>query len=148
MIVRFERKLKPITGRLDIAPFAGVCLLLILFLTLHSRLAPPPGIQIRLPESASASPMGAANLTLVVAVDREEVLYYDHQVIKEPDLKLRLTARVREAKEPVAVLVQADEAVRQAAVVRVAAIARAAGAQEVVIATRPPLFPPPAPAKK
>lgn len=148
MILRFERRLKPITGRLEIAPFVGVCLLVILFLTLQSQLAPPPGIRIRLPESATAAPMGAVSLTLVVAVDREEVFYYDHQAIKEEDLKLRLTARIKETREPVTVLVQADEAVRQAAVVRVAAIARAAGAQEVVIATRPPLFPPPAPAKK
>ena len=42
--MKFARNAKPFTGQLDVAPFAGVFFLLILFLVLNSSLVPPPGI--------------------------------------------------------------------------------------------------------
>jgi len=53
-----------------------------------------------------------------------------------------LAAKVPAAKEPLTLLVQADESVRQARIVRLAGLAREAGLREVLIATRPPLFTP------
>jgi biopolymer transport protein ExbD len=139
--MKYRRHLRVFSGRLDFAPFAGVFFLLVLFLLLHSYLAPPPGLRIQLPAAESPSLPGTANPALVVSVDRNEQFYFDHQAVRPGELQARLAAKARHSREPVTLLVQADEAVRQAAIVRLAALARAAGIREVLIATRPALFP-------
>jgi len=139
--MRYPRRLRVFSGQWDFAPFAGVLFLLVLFLLLHSYLAPPPGLRIKLPVAEFPSLPGAANPVLVVSVDRSEQYYFDHQAIRQGELQARLAAKARHSSEPVTLLVQADEAVRHAAIVRLAALARAAGIREVLIAARPPLFP-------
>ena len=145
--MRFPRNLRPFTGQLDVAPFAGVLLLLVLFLLLHSSIAPAPGIRIRLPgvESADVTPPTPG---LVVSIDQQELWYFEHQAVQEHELRDRLAARIREGRRPPTLLIQADEAVRQTAILRLAAIARAAGVREVVLGTRPVVFPPTTPAAK
>ena len=49
--MKFHRSVYPFIGQLDIASFAGVCFLLILFLLLHSAFLPAPGVHIRLPRA-------------------------------------------------------------------------------------------------
>jgi biopolymer transport protein ExbD len=138
--VKHPRKLKPFTGRLDLAPFAGVFFLLVLFLLLQSPLAPAPGLRLELPVVELPSPPASTGPTLVVTVDRNGLVYFEHQVIRDNDLRERLAAKVKLSRDPLALLVQADESVRQAVVVRLAGLARQAGIREIVIATRPPLF--------
>ena len=139
--MRFPRNLRPFTGQLDVAPFAGVLLLLVLFLLLHTSIAPTPGVRIRLPavEGVDAS---APTPALVVTIDQQELWYFEHQAVQEHELKDRLAARIREGRRPPTLLIQADESVRQTAILRLAAIARAAGVREVVLGTRPVVFPP------
>ena len=142
--MRYPRNLKPFTGQLDGASFAGVFFLLTLFLMLHSYLAPPTGVRLRLPQVDLPNPPGLTHPLLVVAMDRDDQLYFDHQIIKETDLRTRLEERARQSKEPVTLLLQADESGRLGALTRVMAMARQAGIREVVVAARPPLFPAPA----
>ncbi len=139
--MKFPRNAKPFTGQLDVAPFAGVFFLLVLFLLLNSSLAPPPGIRIQLPTADVPELPGVRRPALTVTVDRAEVLYFDHQVVSEADLLRHLRERARQSKEPLTLIVQADEAVKYPAVVRLAALARQAGIYDVLIATRPPLLP-------
>ena len=138
--MKYPRNAKPFTGQLDVAPFAGVFFLLVLMFLLHTYLVPPPGISIDLPV-ADASGAGGAHPSLVVTVDRAEQFYFDHQAIRESDLRVRLAAKAHLSPEPLTLLVQADGSVRHAAIVRLGALAREAGIHKVVIATRPPLFP-------
>lgn len=140
--MKYARNLKPFTGRLDLAPFAGVLFLLVLFLLLHTSLAPPPGLRVQLPTvDVSEAPVGSG-LSLVVTVDQNELVYFEHQVIRDDDLRAKLAAKVAQSGGPLALLVQADESVKHAAIVRLAALARQAGIRDVVIGTRPPLFSP------
>ena len=139
--MKFARNAKPFTGQFDVAPFAGVFFLLVLFLVLNSSLAPPPGIRIQLPAANLPEMPGTWRPAVTVTVDRSEVLYFDHQVVTAADLLKRLAERVHQSKEPLTLVIQADEGVKWPAIVRVAALARQAGVADVLIATRPPLLP-------
>ena len=139
--MKFARNAKPFTGQLDVAPFAGVFFLLILFLVLNSSLVPPPGIRIQLPVANLPEMPRIWRPTVTVTVDRSEVLYFDHQVVTAADLLKRLAERVHSSKEPLTLFIQADEGVKYPAIVRVAALALQAGVADVLIATLPPLLP-------
>jgi len=138
--MRYQRNLKPFTGRLDFAPVAGVLFLLVLFLLLQTSLAPVPGLRVELPTVALDQAAGPGPI-LVVTVDQHELVYFEHQVIDDEELRERLAARTAQSSEPLSVLVQADASVKHTAVVRLAALAREAGVGNIVIGTRPPLFP-------
>ncbi len=139
--MRFPRKVRPFTGQLDVAAFLSVLFLLVLFLLLHSSLAPTPGVRIQLPTVAVAGPTSPNGLPLVLVLDQREQAYFERQAVTLEELRGQLTARTHATTEPVTLLVQADETVRHAALLRVSAVAMEAGVREVVVATRPPLFP-------
>ncbi len=139
--MRYQRNLKPFTGRLDVAPVASVLFLLVLFLLLQTALAPVPGLQIQLPTVGLQDQPAPRGPFLVVTVDQHELVYFEHQVIGDEELRERLAAKSEQSREPLALLVQADASVKHAAIVRLAALARQAGIREIVIGTRPPLFP-------
>lgn len=138
--MRFPRHVKPFTGTLNLNPFAGLFFLMVLLLALQTSIAPVPGIRIELPAAAPAPASDDPAPTLVVAIDRNELVYFRHQVVPEADLLEALRSQMR-AGEPVpALLIQADESVRHGAVLRVENVARAAGIRTVLLATRPSLF--------
>jgi biopolymer transport protein ExbD len=62
-------------------------------------------------------------------------------VIGDEELKARLAAKSEQSRHPLSLLVQADASVKHEAIVRLAALARQAGIRDIVIGTRPPLFP-------
>ena len=139
--MKHPRNLKPFTGRLDVAPFAGVFFLLVMFLLLQSPLAPLPGVRIQLPSVDSRSLPGVANPAVVVAVDRLGLIYFHQQAVTEAGLREKLTALRAAAGEPLTLVLKADEVVPQGTVVRLAAMARSVGIEEVVISTWPPFQP-------
>lgn len=146
--MKFPRKVKPFTGQLDVAAFVSVLFLVVLFLLLHSALAPMPGIRIQLPTVAVPGAPGGGGRVLSLVLDQREQAYFEHQAVTLDELRERLSERVRASTEPLTLLVQADETVRHAALLRVSAAAVDAGIREVVMATRPPLFPPAGPASQ
>lgn len=136
--MRFARNAKTFRGQIDAAPVATVFFVLLIFLVVHSSLVFAPGIRIRLP--AAGTLPGITNATLVVAIDAGGQLYYENQLVPEATLQRKLTEAVKRGSEPLTLLVQADADVRHEKVVRLYELARTAGIQEVVIATRLPLF--------
>ena len=142
--MKYPRNVKPFTGRLDVAPFAGVFFLLVLFLLLQTSLAPVPGVRIQLPAAVFPEPPGVNGPALVVAIDRQGQAYFNLQAVSETELARELTNRVKASPDPITLVLQADEAVGQGMVVRLMAIARQAGIRETVISLRPPLLPGPA----
>ena len=139
--MRYQRNLKPFTGRLDLAPVAGVFFLLVLFLLLQTSIAPAPGLRIQLPTVDLQHDPAGQGPVLVVTIDQHELVYFEHQVIGDDELRTRLATKSEQSREPLSLLVQADASVKHAAIVRLAALARQAGIHDIVIATRPPLFP-------
>ena len=143
--MRFPRGTKIFRGQLDMAPFAGVFFLLVIFLLLRSSFVFTPGVPIRLPDAVNLS--GVAGPTAVVAVDGTGQIYFENQVCNEERLQEQLQAAVARAPEPLTLVVQADRNVKYEVLVRLGLLARAAGVKEALLATRPQASPGPAPAR-
>ena len=135
--MKFARNAKPFTGQFDVAPFAGVFFLLVLFLVLNSSLVPPPGIRIQLPAANLPEMPGTWRPAVTVTVDRSEVLYFDHQVVTAADLLKRLAERVHQSKEPLTLVIHADKAVTYDQLIRLTLLARDAGIHNALGATLP-----------
>jgi len=139
--MRFARNAKTFRGQIDAAPWAALFFLVLLFLVVHSSLVFAPGIRIRLPEAGTLP--GITNATLVVTIDAGGQLYYENQLVSTNLLQRRLADAVKRGNEPLTLMVQADIEVRHQKLVELCELARQAGIQEAVMATRLPLFTPP-----
>src|SRR2546425_6054278 len=137
--MRFPRNTKIFRGQLDIAPFAGVFFLLIIFLLLNSSLVFTPGVPVHLPETVNLP--GTGNPTLVVAMDASGQIYFENQISNEERLKEKLQAAVAKAREPLTLVVQADKKVTYEMLVPLWLLARSVGIKEVLQATRPSVVP-------
>ena len=132
--MKFPRNAKIFHGQLDVAPFAGVFFLLVLFVLLGA-LVYTPGVMINLPKAEDLP--GTDKPTVAVAVDATGQLYFDNQIITPAALLSRLRSVVRKSPEPLALLVQADKDVNYQTLVHLSTIARDAGITEAFLATLP-----------
>jgi biopolymer transport protein ExbD len=98
-----------------------------------------PGARLELPEDAGF--VGAANPVVVVAVNLNGQVFFQHQLLPPDDRLLheRLSVAVERAAGPVTMLLQADKMVPLERITRLMSIARRAGVTRVHIATRPRL---------
>ena len=76
--MKFPRNARLLRSTLDVAPFAVVFFLLVIFLTL-AALLPTPGLSLRLP-AASDLP-GTDKPTVAVAVDADGRLFFANQIV-------------------------------------------------------------------
>jgi biopolymer transport protein ExbD len=135
--MKFRRTTRPFFGQLDAAPYAGVFFLLVIFVALNTTLVFTPGVPIRLPQAADLT--GTPNATVVVAVDASGELYFDHQLTSEEGLRARLKEEVGRSREPLTLVVEADQDVTYDKLVRLGRLARDLGMKDALFATRPPL---------
>jgi biopolymer transport protein ExbD len=140
--MKLPRNAKIFRGQLDAAPFAGVLFLLLIFLTLNSRLVFNPGVMIDLPEIQHHLP-GTLKRTVVVAIDVAGQLYYESQPITEAELRPKLKAAVRRSKEPVTLEILADKGGKLEAVMRLWSLAAETGFQEALNVSLPSMAPVP-----
>jgi biopolymer transport protein ExbD len=136
--MRFQRQARIFRGQFDVAPYVGVLFLVVLFLLLHSSLVFRPGVKIELPTAGELP--GPDRPALVVAIDHNGQLYFEHQIIPESQFQARLNVAVRHAHQPMTLVVEADGRVNQSQVVRISEMARQAGIQDLWLATRPRSF--------
>jgi biopolymer transport protein ExbD len=139
--MKFPRNARIFRGQLDVAPFAIVFLLLVMFM-MFSSLIYTPGVQLQLPVANDLP--GTEKPPLSVALDKDGRLYFENQRIDENDLKMRLKRVATNSSEPLVVLVHADEAVALKTVVRLELLLRDAGISEARLATLPGPFANPA----
>ena len=135
--MKFPRNAKPFHGQLDAAPFAGVFFCLVLFLLLGLWIY-TPGVALQLPEGAGLP--GTDKPALFVAIDASKHLYFESQVIGRDELKTRLEAAVKNSREPLTLVVQADKSVDYASLMDLTLLARAAGIRRAHLATLPRTF--------
>lgn len=133
--MRFPRNKQIFRGQLDVAAFASVLFILLIFVLLHSQLVFTPGVPIRLPEADNLP--GVIGHTRVVAIDANGQYYFDNQVTHERVLRQRLSEEVAASVEPITLIIRADEAVSAARVMELVVIARKAGMKDAAWATRP-----------
>ncbi len=142
--MRFPRHARIFHGQLDAAPFAGVFFLVLIFITFNSQLVFTPGVRVELPQAEGLP--GTANPTLSVVVDRSGQFYFENQIITEADLKQRLRAAADKVKTrgmQLTLVVLADTLTPNAVLFQLGELAREAGIQELLQATRPRTSPTP-----
>ena len=132
--MKFPRHSRLLRGPFDMAPFAAVLFLLVVFLMLGGLLY-TPGVSIR-PPSADGLP-GTDKPTVAVAVDAGGRYYFANQLVGEDKLKAALKIAVRRSREPLTLVIHADKAVTFEQLVRLTMLASEAGIQNTLLATLP-----------
>jgi biopolymer transport protein ExbD len=136
--MRFHRNIKMLRGQLDAAPFIMVFFLVLIFVLLGT-MTYKPGVHVRLPVAGELP--GADKPSVSVAVDPQNRLFFQNQLVTASNLTERLRAVVRDAPEPLTLIVHADRDVTYDTLVHVTQLAREAGIQDALLATMPRLFP-------
>lgn len=138
--MKLPRNAKIFRGQLDAAPFAGVFFLLLIFLTLSSKLVFNPGVKIALPE-VRQSLAGSESPTVVVAIDTAGQLYFENQAMTEEELEKRLAAAVKGVKESMTLEILADKSAKFEAIHRLFSLAGEVGFKEVHCVARSQALP-------
>jgi len=136
--MKLPRNAKIFRGQLDIAPFMGVFLLLLLFVMLRQYITFMPGVPVALPEAVDLSGVQAPAVTLVM--DAQGQIYFDNRLVdaRQPGaLRDLLAQAVVAAGHPITLIVQADRNVRLAAWTELNLAARDAGIHDVLLAVKP-----------
>lgn len=136
--MHLPRHARMFAGQFDMAPFACVFFLVLMFLLLQTQLAPVPGVQVRLPKVSLVDDARAGD-GLVVVVDKENRLYFEQQITTEEKLQSDLAAKREKLGGKVQVLFQADAEVQNRTLTRLFALCRRAGIDEIKLQTRPPV---------
>ena len=139
--MKFPRNIRLLRSPFDVAPFAAVFFILVIFVLL-SALMPVPGLPLQLP-AASDLP-GTDKATVSVAVAADGRFYYENQVTSEARLKSSLTNAVKNSREPITLVIQADKTVTYDQLVHLTMLARDTGIRSVLLATLPRLLESPA----
>ncbi len=121
--MKFPRNVRIFRGHLDVAPFAGVFFLLIIFLLL-ATLVYTPGFLIRLSKAPTVELSGVSGPTVAVAVDPNGQLYYENQPIQKEELRRRLIKAAQKSPEPLTLVIDADKAVTHEMEIQLAELAR------------------------
>lgn len=139
--MKFPRNARIFRGHLEIAPFASVFFLLVIFINL-SFFMYTPGVKIQLPVANDLP--GTDKPSISVGVGADGRLYYASQWIPENDFKAELTNQVRRAAgKPLVLIVHADQHATYDMLLGVTLAARDAGITEALLATLPnPAAPP------
>jgi biopolymer transport protein ExbD len=140
--MKFPRNARILRSQLDMAPFAGVFFLLVIFLMLASLIY-TPGVRLELPVGNDLP--GLDRPMVAVALDSSGRLFYRNQVIDESALEARLREAVKAAAEPLTLVVQADKTVRYDQLIHLTLLARNAGVAQAWLATLPQPFAAPGP---
>lgn len=133
--MRFPRRAKVFRGQLDPLLPAGVVVLLMVFVLLHSQLVFPPGLPILLPEAEGLP--GVTNTAVIVTVDAKGQCYFQHQLAREEDLRAGMKRVVDRARGPVTLVVMADRSVPIDQLFRLGQVARDLGIADARLAVRP-----------
>ena len=132
--MKFPRHYRLPRGPFEMAPYAMVMFLLVIFLIL-SVLLPTPGLPLRLPPADELP--GVDKPAVAMAVDAQGRFYFANQIVTEDKLKAALKAAVQKSREPLTLVIHADQTVTYEQLVQLTLLAREAGIQDALLATLP-----------
>jgi biopolymer transport protein ExbD len=132
--MKFPRNARIFRGHLEVAPFAAVFFLLVIFISLSSLMY-TPGVTIQLPVADNLP--GTDKPSVSVALDKNGRLFYENKWITETDLKTQMRRAVVESGKSLVLIIHADEEVSYKLLVRLTLAARDAGISEALLATLP-----------
>jgi biopolymer transport protein ExbD len=134
--MKFPRNARILRSPFDVAPFASVFFLLVIFLAL-GMLLPVPGLQVRLQPPTAADLPGVDERTVAVAVDASGRFYFGDQVVNRAQLQSGLSNAVKNARSPLTLVIHADKSVTYDQLVRLTLLARDTGITNALLATLP-----------
>ena len=136
--MKFPRTAKILRNQFDVAPFAAVFFALLIFLLL-AALLPVPGLRMNLTPPTAADLPGVDRPNLAIAVDAQNRLYFENQIITEAVLKTTLAAAAKSTRVPLTLVIHADKAVKYDELAHLALLARAPeiGITNLLLATLP-----------
>ena len=132
--MKFPRNAKILRSHFDVAPFAAVFFLLAIFLMLGGLL-PTPGIRLEPPTTENLPGIGQASIAM--AVDEIGHLYYENQMVTEPQLRTSLMAAKAGTREPLMLIIHADKSVTYDQLAHLTLLARNCGLTNALLATLP-----------
>jgi biopolymer transport protein ExbD len=134
--MKFPRNARLLRSQLDVAPFASVFFLLVIFVMLGSLIYTPGArVELQLPRADGLA--GTDKPSVYVAIDAVGRLYYENQWIDEKALRGRLQEAAHKSSEPLTLVVRADKSVSYERLMRLTLLARDAGIPEALLATLP-----------
>lgn len=138
--MKFPRTAKIIRSHFDVAPFAAVFFVVVIFLLLGA-LMPVPGfpLQSSLEPPAAAGLPGTDRPTVAVAVDSQGRLFFENQLVSEAVLKTSLAAAAKAAATPLTLVIHADKSIAYEQLTHLALLAREKpiGITNLLLATLP-----------
>ena len=132
--MKFPRNARLLRSSFDMAPFAAVLFLLVIFLMLGAFL-PTSGLPLRLPVANDLP--GIDKPTVAVAVDAAGRFYFANQIVAEDKLKSALKTAVQKSHAPLTLVIRADQAVTYDQLIHLALLARDSGIRSALLATLP-----------
>jgi biopolymer transport protein ExbD len=132
--MKFPRNTRLLRSPFDVAPFAAMFFLLVIFMMLGGLL-PTPGVPLRLPLARDLP--GTDKPVVAVAVDSSGRFYFANQMVSEAQLKSHLAAAVRNSREPLTLVIHADKTVTYDQLVQLTLLARDTGITDALLATLP-----------
>jgi biopolymer transport protein ExbD len=141
--MKFPRNAKILRSHFDMAPFAAVFFLLLIFILLGA-LMPTAGLRLEPP--AAADLPGTDQPTVTMAVDENGNLYFENQIVTERILVNRLMVATNTVRSPLTLVIHADKSVSYATLAHLALLARDHGITNTLLATLPTVEPASAPA--
>ena len=132
--MKFPRNAKILRSHFDVAPFAAVFFLLLIFV-LFGTLIPSAGIPL-LPPSATDLP-GVQTPCVDVAVDANGNLYFKNQMVTERVLINGLMVATNTTQAPLTLIIHADKSVSYDTIVHLTMLARNYGITNALLATLP-----------
>jgi len=143
--MKFPRTAKILRSQFDVAPFAAVFFSLLIFVLL-AALLPVPGLRMSLTPPSAADLPGVSGPMIALAVDAQNRLYLDNQIVTEPILRTSLAAAAKAAREPLTLVIHADKAVSYDELAHLALLAREPetgntnlAIHNILLATLPPV---------
>ena len=130
--MKFPRNTKLLRSPFDVAPFAAVFFLLVIFLVL-AALLPTPGLRLPLADGLP----GTDQPTVALAIDAGGRLYFANEIVNETQLTNALHAAESRSPAPLTLVINADKTVTYEQLVHLSGLARAAGIQNALLAALP-----------
>ncbi|MGB8370985.1 MAG: ExbD/TolR family protein [Limisphaerales bacterium] len=134
--MKFPRNSRLLRSPFDLAPFAAVFFLLVIFLLLGALL-PVQGLRVQLQPPVAGDLPGIDKPTVAVAVDSGGRFYFANQIVSEAQLNSSLSNAVKNSRAPLTLVIHADKTVTEDQLIHLALLARDAGIQNALLATLP-----------
>ena len=134
--MKFPRNARILRSQFDVAPFAAVFFVLVIFLLLGALL-PVSGLRMQLNPPAADDLPGVSQRTVAMAVDATGHFYFENQIVSELVLSNCLKATVVGAHEPLTLVIHADKSVTYEQIAHLSLLARDCGITNSLLATLP-----------